>query len=254
MYNEGMLMPLFVLIASFVPNFVWLALYLREDPNPEPKPLLTLAFFLGMCATGIALGIEYVVLQAAHVMTGLGVTVIYNAPWYMFLGVALVEEGVKFLLVRFVIARSPAFDEPIDAMMYMIVTALGFAFVENVLIIGNALLPTDASVADVLRTVMFRFIGANFLHLMASGMVGYFWARGILARSRVKFIFLGLGSAVLIHGTFNTILMHWGGAAYVASLALLFAFGLIFLRDLELLKQLSRSVSLTVYYPDKKRA
>ena len=245
-------MPLFVLIASFVPNFVWLALYLREDPNPEPQPLLTLSFFLGMCATGIALAIEYVILRAANAATGLGVMAIYNAPLYMFLGVALVEESVKFLLVRFVVARSPAFDEPIDAMIYMIVTALGFAFVENVLIIGNALLPTDASVADVLRTVMFRFIGANFLHLMASGIVGYFWARGILAHARLKFILMGLASAVMIHGTFNSIMIELGGSAYIVSLALLFVFGLVFLRDLELLKQLSSPLSLSVYYPDKR--
>ena len=244
-------MPLFVLIASFVPNFVWLALYLREDPNPEPQPLLTLSFFLGMCATGIALAFEYVILQAVHGVTGLDAMTIYNAPLYMFFGVALVEESVKFLLVRFVVARSPAFDEPIDAMIYMIVTALGFAFAENVLIIGNALLPSDASTVEVLRTVMFRFIGANFLHLMASGIIGYFWARGILARSHMKFALIGLGSAVLIHGSFNMIMLDLGSAAYAVSMVFLFIFGLVFLRDLELLKQLSKPISLTVYYPNK---
>lgn len=246
------MMPLFVLIASFVPNFVWLALYLREDPNPEPQPLLSLAFFLGMCGTGIALGIEYLILQAVHGATGLDVMAIYNAPLYMFFGVALVEESVKFLLVRFVVARSPAFDEPIDAMIYMIVTALGFAFVENVLIIGNALLPADASAVDVLRTVMFRFIGANFLHLMASGIIGYFWARGILAHAHFKFLAIGIASAVLIHGLFNTIMLTLGPVAYIVSLAFLFVVGIVFLRDLELLKQLSARPSLTVYYPEKR--
>lgn len=246
-------MALFVLIVSFVPNFVWLALYLREDPHPEPQPLLTLAFFLGMCGTGIALAVEYGILNFAHRILSAPTMTIYNSVLYMFLGVALVEEMVKFLLARFILFRSSELDEPIDAMVYMIVVALGFAFVENVLIIGNALLPTNASIADIMRTVMFRFIGANFLHMMTSGIVGYFWARGMLERRRFRFVLIGVVSAVCIHGAFNIIMLSWGPLAYVISLALVFCFGIFFMRDFELLKQLSAVPNITVYYPDKKK-
>jgi RsiW-degrading membrane proteinase PrsW (M82 family) len=36
--------------------------------------------------------------------------------------------------VRLKALRDPEFDEPIDAMLYMIIVALGFATIENILV------------------------------------------------------------------------------------------------------------------------
>ncbi len=246
------MMPLFVLIASFVPNFIWLALYVREDPHPEPRPMLWLSFFLGIGGTGVALALEYGILHLVHVLTAIDPIVIYNSVWYIFLVVALVEELVKFFVIRFVVARSPAFDEPIDAMIYVIVGALGFAFAENVLIVGNALLPAAASMTDIVRTIVFRFVGANFLHLTTTGIAGYFWARGLLERKEWRFIGRGLIVAIFIHGSFNFIMLTFGPLAFMASLIFVFLFGLYAMRDLELLRQLSVRRELFVYYPEKR--
>jgi RsiW-degrading membrane proteinase PrsW (M82 family) len=47
--------------------------------------------------------------------------------------VGLVEEGAKFLVVRFYAYHLREFDEPYDGIMYSVMAALGFATVENVL-------------------------------------------------------------------------------------------------------------------------
>ena len=51
--------------------------------------------------------------------------------FHAFLGamiiVGLVEEGAKFLVVRFYAYHRPEFDEPYDGIMYSVMAALGFA-------------------------------------------------------------------------------------------------------------------------------
>lgn len=49
----------------------------------------------------------------------------------MFLGVALVEEGAKFLLLRFGARRDRHITEPFDWIVYGVTVALGFATLEN---------------------------------------------------------------------------------------------------------------------------
>ena len=45
--------------------------------------------------------------------------------------------GLSLLIVFFSMKRNPVFDEPEDAMIYMIVVALGFAAVENILVMNS---------------------------------------------------------------------------------------------------------------------
>ncbi len=59
---------------------------------------------------------------------------------YIFFGIALIEEGFKYFIVKEKILRHPEFDEPVDTMLYMIISALGFAALENMLILENLLL------------------------------------------------------------------------------------------------------------------
>lgn len=243
---------LFILIASFIPNFVWLALYLREDTDPEPPRLVVFAFFGGVCATGIALALEYAALKTSSAVFAAGVSQIYNSFWYMVLGVALIEECVKFFMTRILIMRNPEFDQPVDAMVYCIVVALGFAFAENVVVITNAMLPYHGAVFAITQTVILRFIGANFLHLLASGIVGYAWAQGILKRKQFAYIVGGIVAATVIHSAFNAIMLSLGQFAYVIAVSMMFGVAIWLLRDFEVLKQLSGKRIIEVAYAEPK--
>jgi RsiW-degrading membrane proteinase PrsW (M82 family) len=119
-----------------------------------------------------------------------------------FLILATLEEVFKFLGVYYVISKRREFDEPVDAMIYMITASLGFAAVENIAANFNTSLPT------ALETTTLRFFGATLLHTLSSGLVGYYWAKSILANKKKMLVF-GLGLATLLHATFNYLIMRY---------------------------------------------
>jgi len=100
------------------------------------------------------------------------------------------------------------FDEPQDAIIYMITAALGFAGIENVVYALNHATSPDT----VLGMTVFRGISANFLHVVASGFLGYFLALSLeYTEEKRKFLYTGIAGAVLLHGTFNNFIMKLGG-------------------------------------------
>ena len=124
------------------------------------------------------------------------------------MGIALVEELFTYVAVKWTVLSHPEFDEPVDAMLYMIILALGFAALENMLvlmpIIKGSLLPDKAIAISVLR-----FAGATFLHALASGTVGYFLALSLLEpKKRWRLLMTGLGIATVLHGLFNFFILR----------------------------------------------
>lgn len=118
-----------------------------------------------------------------------------------FLWAAFVEEYVKYLAVKYTILRNPEFDEPTDAMIYMISASLGFAAIENVLFLFRAI-PNGVGVA--MQIWLLRFGGAILLHAVSSALLGYFLGLSwfYLEHSR-KLVIFGLAAATFAHFTFN---------------------------------------------------
>ena len=136
---------------------------------------------------------------------------IYLTLLNTFLGVALIEEVMKFLVVKEKVLASAEFDEPIDALLYMIIAALGFAASENILILlglgSNLLLPQALEISAL------RFLGATFLHALVSGLVGYFLALGLFeTKKRLKLISFGLLISIVLHGLYNFSIMEIEGS------------------------------------------
>ena len=230
-------MPLLIpiLVLALLPSFTWLMFYLREDPHREPPRWLWIAFFVGVGAAPVSFYIE----QAAFGFTqwlGYSADTIAQSGLFMFLGIALVEELVKFGGAKLVLYRNPVFDEPVDAMVYMITVALGFAAFENLLVLHNYASPE--LVGKAVQAVILRFIGANFLHTLASGTVGYWWALGLSTGQRPTLkLFYGIVTATILHGTFNLLIIHLGAAYLLATTMILFVVGLVVLHDFEILKK-----------------
>jgi len=125
---------------------------------------------------------------------------------YSFIGIAFVEEFLKYFLIKTEILNDPEFDEPTDTMIYMIIAALGFAALENILVLfpgqGTFTLLQTATVSSL------RFIGATFLHALCSGTVGFFLALSILeTKKRLRLISSGLIIATILHGLYNFSIM-----------------------------------------------
>ncbi|MBI3638572.1 PrsW family intramembrane metalloprotease [Candidatus Wolfebacteria bacterium] len=112
---------------------------------------------------------------------------------------------LKFLVVYAIIHKNKYFDEPIDAMIYMVVAALGFALVENIAVVAVA-----KNIPDAVGTLTLRFVGATLLHALSSGIIGYYWAKSIIHKKTLKFlitIILGILIASVIHAAFNYLIV-----------------------------------------------
>ncbi|MEK7542050.1 MAG: PrsW family intramembrane metalloprotease [Patescibacteria group bacterium] len=190
------------LLLTFLPPIFWLLFYLREDRHPEPKRLLLLAFLGGMAAAGLAIVAEILVI-GKNGLIALDDGAPQNA-FVVFLVIGLIEEYVKYLPVKFMIEGRRDFDESVDAMIYMMTSALGFAALENTLFIFP-LLHTDLSLG--LEVTANRFLGANLLHALSSGIVGFFLARAWFHPHRRHFIFVGVVLAALLHALFNSLIL-----------------------------------------------
>jgi len=131
------------------------------------------------------------------------------------------------LIVKEKVISNPEFDEPVDTMLYMIIAALGFAALENILVLflGNELL----LIKEAIIITSFRFIGATLLHALSSGTLGYFLALSFFEpKKRIRLIFKGIIIAVFLHGLFNTSIMIIEGSLAKKDYLLL-TFSIIFL-------------------------
>ncbi len=227
--------PLYVFF-GVIPSFVWLFFYLRKDSHPEPHSQILKIFFYGMLIALPAVLGEMGALQFLHSFD-LSKTV--SSVLYLFLGVALLEEFLKYLVVNQKIFRNKELDEPIDIVIYMIVSALGFAAAENILFLFS-LGPTFLLGETVLITV-FRFLGATFLHALVSALFGYFLALSFYTpKKQIRYFTLGLGISTVLHGCYNFFIIKTDGliTVLVPSLILLglVAFFVLSLRDLKRMK------------------
>ena len=203
--------PLYILF-GVLPSLLWLHFYLRRDVRPEPRIMVLKVFALGVLSTIPAIFLEITLFKEIGAFN-------FSSPVFLilnvFLGVALVEEAVKFLAVKFGVLNNPEFDEPIDAMIYMIIAALGFAAGENILIlfttgiessVTNTLVPFFGSTfwEVIFKTSLLRFLGATFLHALSAAIVGYFIGLSFFdKKKRTGLLVIGLTLAILLHGFYN---------------------------------------------------
>jgi len=191
-----------LLVLGVLPSLLWLAYFLRKDCHPEPKVLLARTFLMGIIVSPLAIILQLLAVSVIRQLGGgaLDYTAIQLTPSFL-TWAALSEEIIKFLAVWIVVIRSPEFDEPVDAMIYMVTAAMGFAAMENILVVNRAI-PDGLNAA--LGVIALRFIGATLLHALSSALVGYFVAMAWFFHSHRRWLLLaGLVFATSLHVVFN---------------------------------------------------
>lgn len=185
---------IYILIA-ITPGLLWLAFFLKKDNLPEPKIEIFKVFYFGIMAVIPAALIEINML--GH-LSWMPETMTYYALKFIFI-VALIEEVLKYLIIRYLVLKNSCFDEPIDIVIYMITSGLGFATGENLL-----LFIMTPSISDPIGIAITRFIGANFLHALCSAIIGIFIALSFYHLKQRKWIIVaGFILSIIIHATFN---------------------------------------------------
>ena len=178
-------------LLGFLPSIIWLLFYLRKDVHPESNQAILKIFFYGMLVAFAAIFLEIGFKKISS-----------NLLLYIFIGGALIEESLKYLVVKFKVLRSSELDEPVDIMLYMIIAGLGFAALENILIL--IIYHPFLELPKTLEIITLRFLTATFLHALCSGVVGYFLAISFFnIKNQKKLLLTGLGIAIILHGLYN---------------------------------------------------
>lgn len=184
-----------------LPPLVWLLFWLQEDRlHPEPKKIIFLCFLGGMLTVPLVIPFEWAVSK------------FFVNNTVMLILWAAIEEIFKFGAAYVFGIRTKNDDEPIDAVIYLISVALGFAALENALYAFGPLNSNDFFSA--FTTSNFRFIGSTILHTVASATVGIFIAFAFYKGKKYKIthIPIGLFFAIVLHSLFNMIIVQGDGA------------------------------------------
>lgn len=199
------------IIFGILPSLTWLSYYLKKDLHPEPKRAIVRIFLWGAVVT---IPVFFLQIGMSYLLDKSSFSPVVLSLVYWFLVISFTEEIFKFLVVKFKALNSPDLDEPADVVIYMVVAALGFAAVENILYLF-APSPEVAFEAVVNRTLIItfiRFIGATFLHTLCSAVVGYALAISYADQKNKNFEFaFGLIMAVLLHGLYDFSIMTLDG-------------------------------------------
>ena len=197
----------FYALLGILPSFIWLLFYLHKDAHPEPKKMIFKVFLGGALMGPIAILLELAALRALSTSPDWPAffATLYQNTNFLLLNVLLfaplIEELLKYLVVKWQVLKNPAFDEPFDAMLYLVISGLGFAAIENLL---SLLLTSNLTLQAALSQTLARFLSATFLHTLSSGILGYFLARSLLDFKKRYLIFgLGFILAVAFHSFYN---------------------------------------------------
>jgi RsiW-degrading membrane proteinase PrsW (M82 family) len=224
-----------------LPIALWLIFFLWQDiKKPEPLRWIGILFLLGMAITPFVWFVENYFINLLHIDINNTLPLLISA--FIYLGVAGIEELAKFFSAALFLKKNKYFDEAIDAMIYLIVLGLGFAVVENILIFYQGISSGEHFLATFQVTTL-RFVGANLLHALSSGIIGFFWALK-LATGKKKYLGIGLILGILLHWAFNVAIINLGGNAVFLISLILFLVGIVILWAFDVLKRIKKPIAI----------
>lgn len=199
-YNPSMTFSQFIaaLLVGLIPSLLWLFFWLREDATrSEPRWLLAMCFMAGMIMVLVCIPIEQWLQTLAQTET------MKYTLW------AMAEELAKFIAVGAIALHTAWNDEPIDAMIYCIAVALGFAALENTLFVMNPLSHGSAVAVSIIHGNL-RSIGATLVHVVSSATIGFALGFNFYHGKAAKFFgwLVAVLVAIAIHASFNISVVH----------------------------------------------
>lgn len=220
---------LWALTLGTVPAAAWLLFWLREDKiHPEPPRVILSCFLLG----GVAV-------FASVVSERFALPYVENNLYLLVFIWAIIEEVFKYWGALVGGFMREWYNEPIDAIIYMLTTALGFAAFENTLYILNSV--NSNGFLESLVVSNFRFIGASMLHFLSSIVLGSFIAFSFYKKRSARriYMFCGLLTAILLHTGFNLLIIEGALRHTTVAFLLVWIFIVAFIAIIERIKKLS---------------
>jgi len=181
-----------LLIIALAPVVIILVyVYIRDKYEKEPWGLLLKTFLAGAFIT-----LPIIILEGGLSSIGQGLTGLWDAAYNAFVVAAFSEELFKFLVIYFLIRRSPHFNERFDGIVYAVFVSLGFAAVENVLYV----------ISGGLNAGLMRAFTAVPAHAFFGVVMGFYFGKHRFI-NKSKYLYLALIWPILLHGAYDFILM-----------------------------------------------
>jgi RsiW-degrading membrane proteinase PrsW (M82 family) len=237
---ENIVLSLWSLLLGLIPVLIWLAVFTLIIKFRFKKELslerILIFFNVGVLITPFAYFLEDYYSNLAGLNPSQNLTTLQNLIFY--LGIATIEELSKFSGVFLISKKGKFFNEPIDAMLYLIILALGLSLVENFSLLTQTLINPQLFLI-VLRKLSLRFIGANLLQALSSSIIGYFWVLSILMK-KGEYLFYGIFLGISIHWLFDFAIKLTGGKTAFLVSSVLIALLILFCISLKKLLILSQ--------------
>lgn len=186
-----------MVLAIGAPVAVAYFIYRSDRWEPEGRIPVLSCWLLGMGGCYLALQLEDVLISFLSVYPGWSwkVTVVL-------IGSALIEEGLKFLILWLYPYQRAFFNEPMDGIVYAVMIAMGFAALEN----------AWYAMYEDLSVTIWRSLTAVPAHAVFAIFQGYYAGRARFEpKRRGRLLALALLTAALLHGGYNFLV---GQAAY----------------------------------------
>jgi len=209
---ENIILSSYSLLLGLTPILIWLVVFTLILQFVFKKKLScekTLIFFnVGVLITPFAYFLEDCYSNLTGLNPSQNLTALQNLIFYF--GIATIEELSKFLAVFLISKEGNFFNEPIDAITYLIILALGLSLVENFSLTTQFLTNPQWSLIVVLHKLSLRFISATLLQALSSGIIGYFWVLKNLKR-KGEYLFYGLFLGIFLHWFWDFAIKLTGG-------------------------------------------
>lgn len=192
----------FLLVLAILPSFLLgFYVYKKDEKEKEPSYLLSKLFLNGILSAFVVLFISYIVDPSLSLVNSVFVEA--------FVGVALIEEGVKWLFVYRDTWNHREFNHIYDAIVYSVFVSLGFATFENLLYVFTS----GESLTLSFFVAILRAISSVPGHAFFAVFMGYYLGLAKLSERnknlslKSRYLFLSILVPVLCHGFFDFCLM-----------------------------------------------
>ncbi|MEM7582335.1 MAG: PrsW family glutamic-type intramembrane protease [Acidobacteriota bacterium] len=204
-------------VSAIAPSLLLVWFFYARDAYPEPPRVLWTTFGLGIVIVAPVLIFAWPMYQLAQSIE----QPLLHGLIAAFFGAAIPEETFKLLVLHRYSMRQPAFDEPMDGLVYGATASLGFATLENILYVADGGAPS----------ALLRALTAVPGHAMLGAIMGYYVGRARFSPSskRRQLLFRAWAVPTLLHGGYDFPLMaaskleqpdSWAAAPILALLLL----------------------------------
>ena len=198
--------------AAIIPAILLLKyIYDIDQFDKEPPALLAKLFVFGMISVIPAILLE----RVAQMIIGQGSSHMY----YMidaFLGVALIEEGVKLFALKHGSFHERSFDYMFDGIVYAVFVSLGFAVVENIMYVYSG----------GVSTAVVRALTSIPGHMCFAIPMGFFYSKAKRKANRGESyglqLFLAWFVPMIFHGIYDYVLMVNDTLSFILVLAVVY--------------------------------